>query len=486
MEIATDITERKQMEESLRESQKKTKRSAEEMAMIAEIGRVISSTLDIDEVYERFAAEACKLIPFDRIHVNLKDPDGEVFTIAYVSGTDIGGRRPGDKVLLAGSLTGVLFQTRTSILLNLMNNEEIVKCFPSASAATTFIAGMRSIMIIPLTHRDEVIGGLHFRTKKPNAYTEQDLHLAEKIGAQIAGAIANAQLYSTLRETNKSLSKSEGRYRTLFSEARDGIALADLETGRILDCNQALCNIVKWTKEELIGQVQSILHSSEALVDGHSLSYRMHSSKNAEVLMEDTLLSKNRERIPVEIAAAHVSVGDRNCLLGIFRDITERKQAEATLRETLDQLESRVRERTIELEEINTTLRVLLKQGNNEQQKMGEHLQSNINQLVMPFLSKLKMSHSNQQRLTLLNILETNLNNIVSPFINGLSAKYKSLTPKEIQIAELVKQGKSTQEIADIFGVSSGTVKCHRNNIRKKLGLTSRNVNLRPHLLSMA
>lgn len=76
--------------------------------------------------------------------------------------------------------------------------EDIVRRFPGASAATTFRAGMRSILAVPLISRDEVIGALHFRAKKPNAYREQDLRLAERIGAQIAGAIANAQLYSDL------------------------------------------------------------------------------------------------------------------------------------------------------------------------------------------------------------------------------------------------------------------------------------------------
>ena len=159
---------------------------------------------------------------------------------------------------------------------------------------------------------------------------------------------------------------------------------------------------------------------------------------------------------------------------------------EETLKETLDQLESRVRERTIELEETNTALRVLLKKGDKDQRKLEESLQSNVNQLVTPFLSKLKMSQSNQERLTYLNILEANLGNIVSPFINRLSAAYKNLTPKEIQIAELIKQGKRSKEIAEIFGVSVGTVITHRNNIRKKLQLKSRDANLRSHLLFLA
>jgi DNA-binding CsgD family transcriptional regulator len=82
--------------------------------------------------------------------------------------------------------------------------------------------------------------------------------------------------------------------------------------------------------------------------------------------------------------------------------------------------------------------------------------------------------------------MEENLNNIVSPFINRLSAVYKNLTPKEIQIAELVKQGKKSKEIAELFGISVGTVITHRNKIRKKLDLRLKDANLRSHLLSLA
>ena len=89
-------------------------------------------------------------------------------------------------------------------------------------------------MGVPLIFRDEVIGVLHFRSKRPNAYTEQDLRLAERIGAQIAGAIDNAQLYSDLKQTENSLRESEGRFRGLVEQAAVGVAEIDIKTGRFL------------------------------------------------------------------------------------------------------------------------------------------------------------------------------------------------------------------------------------------------------------
>jgi DNA-binding CsgD family transcriptional regulator len=91
--------------------------------------------------------------------------------------------------------------------------------------------------------------------------------------------------------------------------------------------------------------------------------------------------------------------------------------------------------------------------------------------------------HTRQQ--TLLRILASNLDNIVSPFINRLSSRFASLTPTEIRIATLVKDGKTNKEIADLMIVSRNTVLFHRHNIRKKLKLTGTAGNLRSHLLTL-
>ena len=211
--IIHDITERKQMEGEERRNREEAERLSRETAVIAEIGRVIGSTLHIDEVYERFAAETQKLIPIDSLTVNLYDFQGETMHVAYVSGLNIDGRRQGDPLVLEGSLSEAVIRARTSLLIQPVSIDEILGQFPRLSPI--FQAGLRSIMCVPLVYGDEVIGILHFRSKKQNAYTEPDLRLAERIGVQIAGAIANAQLYADLEKTEQELKESEQRYREL-------------------------------------------------------------------------------------------------------------------------------------------------------------------------------------------------------------------------------------------------------------------------------
>jgi diguanylate cyclase (GGDEF)-like protein len=212
-ELQTDITDRKKAEEALRESEGRSRGLAGEMAVIAEIGRLISSTLDINEVYERFAAETQKLMLFDSLTVNLCNVQENTMCVAYVSGLDIDGRRQGDPLVLEGSLSEAVIRSRTSLRIQPANIDEIAGRFPRLSPI--FQVGLRSIMCVPLISRNEVIGVLHFRAKRSNAYTEEDIRLAERIGAQIAGAIANAQLYAGLKKTEQELKDSEQRYRDL-------------------------------------------------------------------------------------------------------------------------------------------------------------------------------------------------------------------------------------------------------------------------------
>jgi len=179
--------------------------------------------------------------------------------------------------------------------------------------------------------------------------------------------------------------------------------------------------------------------------------------------------------------------------LAIFsKDITENKKAEEAQKKTGRLLEYRVAERTEELErktkelqELNTALEVLLQKRDEDRKDLEERLLSSVKELALPYIEKMKRNIKDDKFRSYLNILESNLNNIISPFSRKLSAKYLDLTPSEIEIADLVKHGKSTKEIADLLNVSGKTVETHRVNMRKKLGITNKKANLRTYLLSL-
>ena len=168
-----DITERKEAEEALQRSEDEARRLAHENAIIAEIGRIISSTLNIEEVYDRFAEEVHKLIPFDRIGINVINLQDQSITIAYVSGHDIPDRRKGDRYSLAGSLSEELLNGGRAFFFKTDDEKEWTDRFPALFERIS--VGDSISISVPLFSHDQVIAGLHIQSLKPNAYTEADL-----------------------------------------------------------------------------------------------------------------------------------------------------------------------------------------------------------------------------------------------------------------------------------------------------------------------
>jgi DNA-binding NarL/FixJ family response regulator len=159
------------------------------------------------------------------------------------------------------------------------------------------------------------------------------------------------------------------------------------------------------------------------------------------------------------------------------------RTAELTRRnEQLKAKKAELHRQTEELNELNSALSVLLKKREQDKDTLEEKVLCNIKRVAVPYIDKLKKSSLNDEQITCLNILESNLNDIVSSFAKELSSKYLALSPTEIQVAVLIKEGKQTKEIADILNLSTHTIVSHRYKIRSKLGLKNKEVNLRAYL----
>ena len=141
--------------------------------------------------------------------------------------------------------------------------------------------------------------------------------------------------------------------------------------------------------------------------------------------------------------------------------------------------------KTKNLQEVNTALKVLLSKRDEDKKELEKKVLLNVREMIEPYINKLKKTKLDNMQKTYLGIIESNLNDIISPFVCGASINLLNFTPTELQVANLVKQGKATKEIASILNLSAKTIEFHRDNIRKKLGIKNRKINLRTHLLSL-
>jgi PAS domain S-box-containing protein len=193
---------------------------------------------------------------------------------------------------------------------------------------------------------------------------------------------------------------------------------------------------------------------------------------------------------------ANVALKDKEekptAVLKICRDITEKVRVDNELQKTHDELEQRVYERTKELEiktknleEINIAMKVLLKKREEDKKDIEDNVLTNIRKLIKPYYEKLRKTELDSQQKAFLNIMESNFQEITSQFTRKISLGELNLTQAEIQIANLIRQGNSSKEIAEIINISVRTVNTHRRNIRKKIGLNQKRVNLRSYLLSL-
>lgn len=270
----------------------------------------------------------------------------------------------------------------------------------------------------------------------------------------------------------------EEKWLSFMRSSTEGFSLYDSKL-KLLEINEAGLGMLPAgaKKEDLIGMnLSEIVPDSK--VTGRYEKFK-EVVKTGEPFSDDDVLPPPDfgEDTHMNIKAFKISDG-----LGIINtDITARKRVEKALRKR----ESELAIQNVNLEEANIALKVLLKKRDIDKAELEEKLLINVRELVEPYLRKLESSGLDERQKNYVKILESNLNDIVSPLSHTLSVKEYNFTPMEIKVANLIKQGRTTQEIADLLNVSNKTVSFHRANIRKKIGIKNKKTNIRSLLLSL-
>ena len=275
------------------------------------------------------------------------------------------------------------------------------------------------------------------------------------------------------------LEESEQRFRRLVETMSEGLIILDDE-GRIIYVNKRLEHISGFSKEELLGQdVQAFLSPETSKMIGRRLKGQ---DKDLRQSFEMTWKHKSGEK-NYSIISPQVLPGAGGLHGGSFAiitDITAKKKAEKALRKSEKELKSK----NAQLEEMNTALRTLVKMRENDKSEIENRISTNLHQLVKPLIEKLQTSGLSNRQKIYTELLSANLQEITSPFNHQVSSRFRVLTPVEMEVANLVKHGRTTKEIASVMNISIRTVDMHRLNIRRKLGLHKKGTNLRSFLLS--
>jgi PAS domain S-box-containing protein len=294
---------------------------------------------------------------------------------------------------------------------------------------------------------------------------------------------------SAIRDITERLNaqKKKERHRAFLRkviDANPNLIYVKNRENRILLVNSILAKTFRMTPEQMIGETfTDLLASSELakIIQRDDLSILNNEKERIEREESFTDPAGNTHWMFTIKAPMKDTEGNVEHLIGVSTDITERKHAEEALKKREMELEIKSRN----LEEVNTALKVLLKKREEDKKEIEEMFLSNVKDQVLPYIEKIKNSSLNGEQRACLETLEAHLNDIISPFLTKITAKFINLTPKEIQVASLIKDGKTTKEIAALLNISPGSVDLHRNHIRAKLGINNQNVNLHSYLLSL-
>ncbi|MCE5265571.1 MAG: PAS domain S-box protein [Deltaproteobacteria bacterium] len=353
------------------------------------------------------------------------------------------------------------------------------------------------------------------RKRAEDLLKESKAHLEELVAERTADLRrVNEKLEQEIREKDRireALIRAKNEWEQTFDAVPDLISIID-SGNRIVRLNKAMAAKMGLLPQQAVGlkchtcihgtdeppsscpHAQFLKdgkeHAAEVYVERWGGTYRisaspLHDAQGqpagcvhvARDITESKRAEESLERMVTERTAELYAKNEQ-----LVQEIRERKRAETALRRKTRELERH----TAKLEEFNVALKVLLDKREGDRTDLEDKVMANLKHLVFPHVEALKTKIRDKESRILLEVLEGNLQKVTSSFSQRLSSQYMNLTPTEIKVANLVKEGKSIKEIAEMMAVSHFTIDIHRFHIRKKLGLKSRKINLQSYLQSLS
>jgi len=341
------------------------------------------------------------------------------------------------------------------------------------------VASLRRSLAEVVGHRDE------YRLRREDGgyvlVSDQGLILpgADGTPAHMVGAMRDV---TQEREAQRARAESEELYQTLFRHAANPAFHVDAE-GRYLDVNRAALDFFECTQDEVVGRCIGDHFPPEmrtVLMTGTVAEEEWGGQAALEVDMAVRSAAKT-----LILTVVPCCVGGRQTFFLLGTDITAQKR----IRRELERSEETLSTQAKILEERNTALRVFLEQREQDRVELEERIRANIERLIHPTLSRLERLLGTRPESAQLAALRVNLDEIVRPYarrLTSLGSGTAPLTRREFEIVNLIRLGKTTDEIAQALRVSRSVVSFHRGNIRRKLGLAPGGPRLTTYVTGLA
>jgi len=315
---------------------------------------------------------------------------------------------------------------------------------------------------------------------------EKELHRSydgmEKKVKQTSLEIAEKQValeheITIRKHIENELANRERQFQSLVEALNEGFGIVDADT-RLTYVNGKVLEILGYSSNEVLGKkISDFMDARNRRLYKKQIGMRQ---EGIDTPYEIQFKTKDGRTIST-IVSPRGTFGVDGSFQGsyaVITDISAMKNAEKVLRRREQQL----REKTRRLQEMNTALGVLLRKREQDKTIIQKRILLNLKRLVAPYLEALGETRMSERQRFLVEVLRSNLIEVMSPFSDRPLLDKADLTRTELEVANLVRLGKSTTQIADALGVSYKTAETHRWRIRKKLGLNRRRISLMSYL----
>jgi PAS domain S-box-containing protein len=293
----------------------------------------------------------------------------------------------------------------------------------------------------------------------------------------IGGFVLNYRDITDRVETEARLAVYRERCEKAFRSSPDSITISSADTGEFLEVNEGFERISGYARADVIGK-RSL-----------DIGIWRDASRRAQ-LVEELYRNEGVRDFPVDVttregavrsclvSAELIEIGERPCILAVTRDVTQQKEAEEKLRE----LSETLRRDQVDFVRKNVALNEVLQHIEHEKQSYRHEIAANVDNLLRPMLRKLRDEGRLDRRD--IDLLERGLDEVTGRDIDQYKNNVSKLTPREFDILEMIRKGRSSKQIAEALNLSSQTVHKHRQSIRRKLQIDHREINLATYLRS--